>query len=177
MDYVRSSAVERTPDKRLRMPWSKKAIPLKGSTLFSKAKHSEEWHYDIDATAGVLHPSDLKFPYNVVRSHTDNYLKKKGRIIQADIDVKLVIQIVSHEARDIAVAAAAHAISAGSLRAVLPVDQNVMPGSYWGLKMWLQCLIAADLGAKIIALRHARTSHRGVVLSGHVSSVEGKQHF
>jgi hypothetical protein len=81
-----------------------------------------------------------------VRSHTDNYLKKEGRIIQADIDVKLVIQIVSHEARDIAVAAAAHAISAGSLRAVLPVDQNVMPGSYWGLKMWLQCLIAANDG-------------------------------
>jgi hypothetical protein len=128
------------------MPWSKKSIPLKSSTLFSKAKHSEEWHRDIDATAGVLHPSDPKFPYHFLRSHTDNYIKKKGRITQADTDIRLVFQIVSHEARDIAVAAAAHAVTASSLRTVLPVEQNVMPGSYWGLKMWLQCLIAANDG-------------------------------
>jgi hypothetical protein len=146
MDYVRSSAVERTPDKRLRTLWSRKAIPTIGSTIFSKAKHSEEWHHDIDATAGVLHPSDPKFPYNFLRPHTDNYVKKKGGTTQADTDTRLVSMIVSHEARDIAIAAVAHAVTGGSLRAVLPVDQNVMQGSYWGLKMWLQCLIAANNG-------------------------------
>jgi hypothetical protein len=97
MDYVRSSAVERTPDKRLRTLWSRKAIPTIGSTIFSKAKHSEEWHHDIDATAGVLHPSDPKFPYNFLRPHTDNYVKKKGGTTQADTDTRLVSMIVSHE--------------------------------------------------------------------------------
>jgi hypothetical protein len=143
---VQTSTIERTTDKRLRMPWSKKAVPLKSSTLFNKSKHSEEWHHSIDATAGVLHPSDPKLPYSFLRNHTDAYLKKKGKVNQADADIRLSILIASHDARDIAVAAAAHAMTAQSLRALLHADLNVMHGSYWGLKMWLQCLIAAHHG-------------------------------
>jgi hypothetical protein len=144
---VRTSTIDRMTDKRLRIPWGKKAVPLKSSTLFSKSKHSEEWHHSIDATAGVLHPSDPKLPYGFLRNHTDAYLKKKGKVNQADADIRLSILIASHDARDIAVAAAAHAITAQSLRALLHVDVNVMHGSYWGLKMWLQCLIAAHNGS------------------------------
>jgi hypothetical protein len=130
----------------MRIPWGKKAIPLKSSSLFNKTKHSEEWHHSIEATAGVLHPSDPKFPYGFMRNHTDTYLKKKGKINQADIDIRLAIIVTSHDKRDIAVAAAAHAMTAQSLRALLHADLNVMQGSYWGLKMWLQCLIAANNG-------------------------------
>ncbi|KAH7411861.1 hypothetical protein DE146DRAFT_784479 [Phaeosphaeria sp. MPI-PUGE-AT-0046c] len=138
--------VEGTTGRRSRVSWGKKAIPLRNSNLFNKTKHSEEWHHIIDATAGVLHPSDPKFPYGFLRNHTDKYLKKKGKINQADADIRLAILVTAHTARDIAVAATAHAITAQSLRALLHADLNVMQGSYWGLKMWLQCLIAANEG-------------------------------
>ncbi|KAF9701114.1 hypothetical protein EKO04_000157 [Ascochyta lentis] len=125
---------------------TKRRIPLKHSLLFNKAKHSEDWHREIDATAGVLHPSDPKFPHALLRQATDVYLKKKGKIAQADTDIRLAILIGAHEARDIAIAAAARAMTASSLRATLQVDLNVAHGSYWGLNTWLQCLIAANHG-------------------------------
>jgi hypothetical protein len=128
------------------MPWAKSAISLKKSALFNKAKHSEEWHESIDATAGVLHPSDQRFPYSFLRNHTEAYLKKKGKTNQADVDIKLEILITSHDVRDVAVAAVAHAMTAKSLRALLHSDLNIMHGSYWGLETWLQCLIAANDG-------------------------------
>jgi hypothetical protein len=149
MDALYSSTtttVEQPTDRRFRIPWSRKAIPLKQSILFNKVKHSEEWHQSIDATAGVLHPSDQKFPFGFLRNHTEAYLKKKGKINQADIDIKLGILITSHDERDLAVAAAAHAMTAKSLRALLHSDLNIMQGSYWGLKTWLRCLIAANDG-------------------------------
>lgn len=141
-----SSVVEGADEKRLRVPWMKKSTPLKGSMLFSKAKHREEWHQNVEATAGVLHPSDSKFPYGFVRNHTEVYLRKKGKISQADTDIRLAILVESHEARDIGVAAIAHAMSAKSLRELLHVELNVAQGSYWGLGTWLQCLIAANYG-------------------------------
>ncbi|CAO2648557.1 Nn.00g078240.m01.CDS01 [Neocucurbitaria sp. VM-36] len=141
-----SSTVERTVDKRLRVSWMKRTIPLKSSTLFNKAKHSEDWHQSVEATAGVLAPSDPKFPYALLHNHTAVYLQKKGKISQADADIRLAILIDANEARDIAVAAAAHAMSAKSLRALLTAQLNVAQGSYWGLETWLQCLIAANYG-------------------------------
>lgn len=138
--------VERPIDRRIRVPWGRKAILSKNPTFFFKANHSEEWHQSINATAGVLHPSDQKFPYGFLRNHTETYLKKKGKTKQVDIDIRLALLITSHDARDTAVAAAAHAITAKSLRALLHADLNIMHGSYWGLKTWLQCLIAANDG-------------------------------
>lgn len=123
---------------------TRKSVPSRHNILFNKSKHSEDWHLSIDAIAGVLHPSDPKFSYPLLRQATDAYLRKKGKISQADIDVRLAILIESHEARDIAVAAAACTMTAGSLRTLLHVDLNVAHGSYWGLDVWLQCLIAAN---------------------------------
>ncbi|KAJ4985960.1 ubiquitin conjugating polymerase [Stagonosporopsis vannaccii] len=123
---------------------ARKSIPLKQYSLFNKAKHSEEWHRAIDAIAGVLHPTDPKFPYHLLQQATDAYIKRKGKIAQADVDTRLAILLESHEAKDIAVAAVAYAMTAGSLRAALRVDLNVAHGSYWGLNMWLQCIIAAN---------------------------------
>ncbi|KAF2818491.1 hypothetical protein CC86DRAFT_237832, partial [Ophiobolus disseminans] len=129
-----SSLIDRTTEKRSRLSWGRRAIPLKHSTFFNKAKHSEEWHHSIDATAGVLHPSDSKFPFDSLRSHTNAYLNKKNKITQADADIRLAILVSAHDARDIGVAAAAYAMSATRLRALLPADLNVMHGSYFGLK-------------------------------------------
>ncbi|KAF3050686.1 hypothetical protein E8E11_010341 [Didymella keratinophila] len=121
-------------------------VPLRHSLLFNKSKHSEDWHQAIKSVAGVLHPLDTKFPYHLLRQATDVYLKKKGKITQADVDIRLAILIDGHEAKDIAVAAAAHAITATSLRVILHVDLNIAHGNYWGLETWLQCLIAANCG-------------------------------
>ncbi|KAF2025320.1 hypothetical protein EK21DRAFT_21768, partial [Setomelanomma holmii] len=135
MDTISHSVSnDRTPGLRSRISWSKKSTPIKSSNLFNKAKHSEEWHHSIDATAGVLHPSDPKFPSGYLRNHTDSYLKKKRNINQADTDIRLAILICSHDKRDIAIAACAYAMTAQSLRALLSADLNVMQGSYWGLK-------------------------------------------
>lgn len=126
---------------------TRRKVPLRHSLLFNKSKHSEDWHQVIESAAGVLHPSDSKFPYHLLRQATDVYLKKKGKITQADVDIRLAILIDGHEVKDIAVAAAAHAITATSLRAMLHVDLNIAHGSYWGLETWLQCLIAANYGS------------------------------
>lgn len=125
---------------------TKRKAPQRDTSFFKKAKHSEEWHHTIDAIVGVLQPSDPKFPYPQLRSTTDEYLKKKGKITQSDIDIRLALLIDSHRSRDIAVAATAHAMSAGSLRAILHVNLNVSYGSYWGLEPWLKCLLAANNG-------------------------------
>ena len=138
--------VQQAPDKRLRLSWSRKTVPLKNSLLFNKSKHSQEWRENVEATAGVLHPSDAKFPYGFLRNHTDVYLRKKGKLSQADTDLRLAILVETHDAKDIAVAAAAHAITAKSLRTMLLADLNVAQGNYWGLDVWLQSLIAANEG-------------------------------
>ncbi|KAF2128964.1 hypothetical protein P153DRAFT_264659, partial [Dothidotthia symphoricarpi CBS 119687] len=139
---------ERPANKRFRVPWTKKNIPLKNTIFFNKAKHCEEWHQSIDACIDTLHPSDARFPYVFLYQHTDTYLKKKGKIDQTDIDTRLIILIDTHEARDVAIAAAAPFMTTGSarLRALLHVDLNVTQGSYWGLETWLQSLIAANHG-------------------------------
>jgi hypothetical protein len=143
-DSIDATMVERRAEKRFNISWTKKRIPLKTSALFNNAKPSEEWHHDIDATAAGARPSESNFPWTVLRSHTDDYIKKKGKISQADIDLRLASLICAHKSRDIAIASASHAMTSKSLRKLLFADLNVAHGSYWGLKTWLQCLIAAN---------------------------------
>ncbi|KAF2688583.1 hypothetical protein K458DRAFT_293479, partial [Lentithecium fluviatile CBS 122367] len=117
--------------------WSKKS-------LFAKPRPSEEWHEQIDFTAGAHRPSEQKFQWSLVKRHTDHYIKKKGKITQAEIDVKLASLIEQHEARDVAIAACAHAMSPKAVRALLNVELNVAPTTFFGLEMYLQSLIAAN---------------------------------
>lgn len=141
-----SSTTQTPQDRRLRISWPKRTAPLKSSTLFNKAKHSQEWHQCVENTAGVLKPSDPKFPYAFLRNHTDVYLQKKGKSSQADNDTRLASLVESHATKDLAIAAVAHAMSARSLRGLLSVEMNVAPRNYSGLGTWLQCLIAANNG-------------------------------
>ncbi|KAF2471457.1 uncharacterized protein BDR25DRAFT_223658, partial [Lindgomyces ingoldianus] len=101
--------------------------------LFGK-KRSDEWHHQIDFTASLLRPNDKTFPYSLIKKHTDYYLKKKGKFNQQDTDIRLALLIESHEARDVAIAACAHAISPASLRALLNVELSVAPATYYGLE-------------------------------------------
>jgi hypothetical protein len=124
-------------DRRLGISISKKSF------FGTKHQASEVWHQQIDFTAGVLRPSDAHFPWDFVRKHTDTYLRKKGKLTQHEIDLRLGILIDSHEAKDVAIAAAAHAMSPASLRAILNVELSVAPITYYGLDTYLLCLIAA----------------------------------
>jgi hypothetical protein len=131
------SSGDRSYDKRLSSSWAKKS-------LFSKTKPSDDWHLQIDFTANDIRPSDKRFPWLLVKKHTDTYIKKKGKKTQADTDIRLSILIENHEARDIAVAACAHAMSPASVRALLNIELNVAPATFYGLETFLQSLIAAN---------------------------------
>jgi hypothetical protein len=133
------SSADRNYDKRLSSSWAKK-------TMFSKTKPSDDWHQQIDFTANDRRPSDTIFPWLLVMKHTDNYLKKKGKQTQTDTDLRLALLIENHEARDIAIAACAHAMSPASVRALLNVELNVAPATFFGLETFLQSLIAANYG-------------------------------
>jgi hypothetical protein len=145
-DLIIPLTVDRTNDIRQRMAWVKKTISKKRSEMFNKISHSEDWHQVVAAAAGALRPSDGNFPRGFLRNHTDVNLRKKGKISQSDVDTRLATLIQAHPARDIAIASAAHAIATKSLRGILQVDKNVAQGSYWGLDIWLQSLIAANNG-------------------------------
>ncbi|KAH9882866.1 hypothetical protein J1614_000232 [Plenodomus biglobosus] len=169
-----SSTMERTADKRFRISWTKKTVPLKRSVLFTKVKHSEEWHQSIEATSGVLRPSDTKFPYASLRSHTDSYLQKKAKLSQADIDIRIGILVEGHGSKDIAIAAVSHVITAKTLRSLLSAELNVAHASYWGLDTWLQCLIAANNGnpASVTDLE-ARCARMMLPYASHGASAAG----
>ncbi|KAF2016475.1 hypothetical protein BU24DRAFT_422819 [Aaosphaeria arxii CBS 175.79] len=123
--------------KRISVGASKKSI-------FGGKKDSEEWHQQIEFTAGFLHPSDQRFPCELLRKHTDQYLKRKGKLTQQEVDIRLSSLIDSHEARDVAVAACAYAMSPTSVRALLNVNLSVTPTTFFGLEAHLQSLIAAN---------------------------------
>jgi len=147
------TAVEQDTGKRSHMSWAKKAIPLKSTAIFKKTDHSQEWHAEVEATAGVLHPSHRRFPWGFIRNHTDTYLKKKGKISQEEADRRLSMLVQTHPARDVAIASVAHAMSVESLSQLLRAETNVMCGSYWGLDTWLQSVIAAHEGNPALVTR------------------------
>ncbi|KAF2710805.1 hypothetical protein K504DRAFT_465862 [Pleomassaria siparia CBS 279.74] len=125
--------------------YDKRGSRLRGKKpLFKKTKPSEEWHQQIDFTAGVLRPSDKRFPFLLVQKHTDQYLKKKGRLTQSDIDLRLSALIQNHEARDVALAACAYAMSPASVRALLNVELSVAPVTFYGFELFLHSLIAVN---------------------------------
>lgn len=157
-----------TRDRETRFPsWSKK-------TLFTKTKPSEEWHQQVEFTAGTSRPSEQKFPWSFLRKHTDHYLKKKGKLSQAEIDIKLSTLIEGHGARDVAIASCAHAMSPMAVRALLSVDLQVAPATYLGLEAYLQSLIAANFcSPKSVSDLEAEWAHRLLPYARHGSTAAG----
>ncbi|KAH7117739.1 hypothetical protein B0J11DRAFT_570954 [Dendryphion nanum] len=120
------------------------SLSLGKKSIFSKKSSSEEWHDQVEFTAGIFRPADAKFPWPLVQKHTDTYIKRKGKLSQPEVDLRLSTLIEDHEARDVAVAACAHLMSPASVRASLNVGLDVAPASFYGLNTYLQCLIAAN---------------------------------
>ncbi|KAF2179076.1 hypothetical protein K469DRAFT_321956 [Zopfia rhizophila CBS 207.26] len=142
--------------------------------LFRK-RRSDEWHQQIDFTASTLRPSDKGFPWQLVQKHTNYYLKKKRNLNQQDTNVRLGILIESHEARDIAIAACAHAMSPASVRALLNVELNVAPGTFYGLEMYLQSIIAANYcNPKSVSDLEAQWALKLIPFAIHGASAAGK---
>ncbi|XTI89975.1 hypothetical protein V2W45_1511865 [Cenococcum geophilum] len=110
---------------------------------FGKRK-SDGWHKQIDVTAATERPTSGNFPWDQLRAHTDLYLKKKGKLTSAERDHRLSVLIHSHDTKDIAIAACAHAMSPQAIRAALNVALNVAPGTYYGLYSYLQAFVAAN---------------------------------
>jgi hypothetical protein len=132
------------PDEKARSD-KRTGIYFTRKTLFG-SKVSDEWHRQIDVAALFLRPSDNNFPWLLLRKHTDAYLKKKGKLSQSEVDIRLGLLIVRHEGREVAIAACAHAMTPASVRAVLNVQLSVVPATFYGLDMYLQSLIAANHG-------------------------------
>ncbi|PVI08613.1 hypothetical protein DM02DRAFT_621448 [Periconia macrospinosa] len=132
-------------DTGLRLPsWSKKAI-------FSRQTPREQWHESLTTTAGSLRPSDPLFPWTSLRKHTDQYLKRKGKMSPVETEAKLAALIEEHQAKDVAIAACAHVMSPSSLRALLNVELCVAPVSYLGLDTYLQSLVAMNFYSTQVA--------------------------
>ncbi|KAF1994158.1 hypothetical protein P154DRAFT_502298, partial [Amniculicola lignicola CBS 123094] len=154
---------------RVSSSWSKKAA------IFSKRKTSEEWHQEIDFTAASLRPTDHRFPWLLIRKHTDQYLKRKGKLTQPDIDVRLAAMIESHHARDVAVAACAHAMSPAAVRALLNVELNVAPATFYGLEQYLYCLIAAHFSnPKSVSYLEAQWARNFIPYAKHGPDAAGR---
>ncbi|PSN67879.1 hypothetical protein BS50DRAFT_620332 [Corynespora cassiicola Philippines] len=129
--------MERSEGIRFSTSWTKNKI-------FNKIKPSDEWRQQINFTAGLLHPSDENFPWALLQKHTNDYLRKKGKLSQAEMDVRLHHLIDSITARDVAIAACAYAMSSAAVRAILNVELQVAPASFYGLRTYLESLIAAN---------------------------------
>ncbi|KAF2202752.1 hypothetical protein GQ43DRAFT_351229, partial [Delitschia confertaspora ATCC 74209] len=111
-----------------------------------RKKKSEAWHLQIDSVGSASRPSKPKFPYAALQQYTDYYIKKIGKLSTPETDIKLAILIQNHDARDIAIAACAHVMSPGAIKALLNLELCVAPATYYGLEMFLESLIAANSG-------------------------------
>ncbi|KAE9370616.1 hypothetical protein N431DRAFT_38267 [Stipitochalara longipes BDJ] len=118
---------------------------------FSTHGQSDNWHRQVLLEAGDQHPIGLgyvpnaSFPWITLRQITDSYLtKKRGKNTVEDRDACLTALIRNHAAKDIAVAACAHAMSPKAVRDLLTVDLNIKPGDSYGLPSYLQAIIAAN---------------------------------
>ncbi|KAF2878270.1 hypothetical protein BDV95DRAFT_600936 [Massariosphaeria phaeospora] len=140
--------------------------------FLSKTKYSDEWHRQIDLAAGILRPTDEEFPWQLMGKYTDRYLKRKGKLSQEEVDSRLARLIKGHEAKDIAVAACAHAVSPRAVRVVL---NQVAPITYHDLDIHLRSLIAANYcDSQAISNIEALWATKLLPFATHAPSAAGK---
>jgi hypothetical protein len=124
--------------------------------LFHRRRQSRNWFRSVNASVADLHPvtpgqvpvSNPEFPWAQLRQHTDAYLnkKKKGNLTQVEIEARLMTLMQRHTSKDVAIAACGHRLSPETLRALLVRDVNIDPGNVYGLRSYLQTIIAANHG-------------------------------
>jgi hypothetical protein len=113
---------------------------------FGGSRKSELWHRNVDATAGGQHPitegpaDNPNFPWNQLQLHTIFYLKKKRNMTPEQRDSCLTLLLQKHAAKDIAIAACAHAMSPQAVRNFLISGKIIEPNEY---HQFLQTVYAA----------------------------------
>src|ERR1700748_117355 len=91
----------------------------------------DDSHQQIDKIAGNSRPCDTNFPWDDIRSYIDTCIKKqKGISIPHGLDSFLSEFIKNHDAKDIAIAACAHALSTEATTNLLRNLLAVEPGSF-----------------------------------------------
>lgn len=145
-------------------------MPFGLSTKRSASQDDDNWHRNVDATAGTAQPTDVDFPWTHLQKHTEIYLKKKGKLTPEQLDERLLVLIEKHTAKEVAIAACAHAISSQNVRRLLTVDLYVDPGIYFGLASYLQAIVAAH-HVKPEAASQSEASWAGELIAQSVSTV------
>jgi Poly(ADP-ribose) polymerase catalytic domain len=114
--------------------------------LFGHRK-SDGWQRNIETMASTTDLAIAAADLSLVdlRSYTDAYLNKKGKMTAQDRDTKLaaLIRARAGSMRTTALMACAHAMSPQAVRALLISDFAVEPGSSFGLQEYLKAIIAA----------------------------------
>src|SRR6266516_250038 len=88
---------------------------------FLGQRQSDQWHQGVEATAAGRHPpsdasTDQTFPWDALRSHTEVYLGKKGKLTPQEQDARLMSLVQNHAAKDVAIAACGHAMTTETIR-------------------------------------------------------------
>jgi hypothetical protein len=112
-------------------------------------RHSRDWHEKIRATAhfecqvvlasGILNPD---FPWDQLRRHTESYLKKKGKIVQGELDKRLQNLIKNHGVLHVSVAACARVMSPEAIRLLLADELKSATSDSPNLPPFLQAIVA-----------------------------------
>jgi hypothetical protein len=102
-------------------------------------------HKQVDKIAGGLYPDHLEFPWDRLRDYTDACIKKqKGISIPEGLDLFLISFIQKHAAKDIAMAAVAHALSTEATLSLLNGILRLEPGNFDGLEQFIHIMVAIN---------------------------------
>lgn len=107
-----------------------------------RGRDSEIWHKNINDTVGPRRPTDSDFPWNALQDHTRDYMKRKGKLSQIQVDAHLVALIQNHPSKEVAIAACADRISARIVKNLLVNDFKVEPDGALGIQEYLQGIVA-----------------------------------
>lgn len=110
-----------------------------------------DWHQQIETAAAGVSPiePDLlvpnqSFPWLQLQMYTDRYLNKMGQLTSLERDARLVALVDRHAAKDVAMAASAHAMSPQIARQILSTHLSVQPGIINGLSTLLRTIIVTN---------------------------------
>ncbi|KAH0537937.1 hypothetical protein FGG08_005387 [Glutinoglossum americanum] len=114
--------------------------------------HSTEWHRKIEPAMvqhkalNVGQDSMQYFPLYLLRDLTDDYLRKKSTNLTSDeTDTRLAGLVKVHPAKDVAIVAYTHTLSAKAVRDLLCGELQVDLGCHTGLLTFLQVTVAISL--------------------------------
>jgi hypothetical protein len=113
-------------------------------------RHTSLWHQQVGATiAGQLDfdvgSDEIQiFPFAQLQAHTDEYLKKKGRLTPDGRDARLIALIKDHSAKDVAIVACAHALSPQAVRDLFRGELHVDPRNHLSVLVYLRAVVRVN---------------------------------